>query len=629
MNIVWAMEGVKRPVGPGRLLLLGALVYLLCRGLLLVQVLPHWQGADEPGHAEMAVLVARGGWPRAPDPGLQARIMADMRAARFFSWLDVAVPAGVLTGFAQVPRLADAPSQVGDESPLGYLPLALAAAVGESATPEGLLPRLRWAALVTALLWVLALHGAGLRLGGERSAMGLVAVAVFLPLGAVASATAGPDLVPALWVALWLGCLPPPGRPQRRGARWSALRLALVGLAALSKRSGLFLVPLALACEALPWRTAAGRSDRSDGWGWSLRRAGPVLPLLLAGVLATGVGMGRSTVAAGWLGEGRDWGAVRLAAAARSGGHGFRVTDGDPGAWQYLLRWVDLPSGRAASREVEIGAWLRVAAGHAPAAAQVVVTDGQGAWWGETVTAGADWSMVRLRFSLPGSVERLRVALVPGTGTAAGRGSFDIDDVILRIGDQELAINGGAEAPERWGAALARGLSRYLDAPRLFRGAVAVWRDPLAGLGSAARGLAFLLRSAWGGFGWLKVWPGSWAGALGIGLGLFMAAAALLAMLRPQALALGPQEGLWLRICGFGALAAVLVATAGPMLGAVDRLPQGRYLLPAYPFFALPGLALAERLWPLRGPWMLCLLLLSLDLWTLFGLMWPAFGGGA
>ena len=97
----------------------------------------------------------------------------------------------------------------------------------------------------------------------------------------------------------------------------------------------------------------------------------------------------------------------------------------------------------------------------------------------------------------------------------AGCGSFDIDDVILRIGDQELAINGGAEAPERWVAALARGLSRYLDAPRLFRGAVAVWRDPLAGLGSAARGLAFLLRSAWGGFGWLKVWPGSWAGALG------------------------------------------------------------------------------------------------------------------
>ena len=82
-------------MGPGRLLLLGALVYLLCRGLLLAQVLPRWQGADEPGHAEMAVLVARGGWPRAPDPGLQARIMADMRPARFFSWLDVAVPAGV------------------------------------------------------------------------------------------------------------------------------------------------------------------------------------------------------------------------------------------------------------------------------------------------------------------------------------------------------------------------------------------------------------------------------------------------------------------------------------------------------------------------------------------------------
>ncbi len=36
-----------------------------------------------------------------------------------------------------------------------------------------------------------------------------------------------------------------------------------------------------------------------------------------------------------------------------------------------------------------------------------------------------------------------------------------------------------------------------------------------------------------------------------------------------------------------------------------------------------------ERRLPARGPWLLCALLLALDLWTLLGLLWPAFGGAA
>lgn len=629
MNIVWAMKGVKRPARAAHLLLLGVLCYLFCRGMLVVQLLPRWQGADEPGHVEMAALVARHGWPQDIDPGLQAKILADMQATRFFSWLDVAAPAEPLTGFGQIPRLADAPSQVGDESPVGYLPFALVAAAGGPDAPAVLLPRLRWAALALALLWVLALYWTGSRLGGGRLGAGLAAAAAFLPLGGLASATAGPDLVPALWAALWLGCLPRQGQPRRRGARWAAVRLAMVGLAAAAKRSGLFLVPLALACEVAARRNHPADPDRPLAAGLPLGPVGRLLAGLMSGALISFLVMGRASVAADWRVEGLGWGAVRLAAAARSGGHGFRVADHDPAAWQYLLRWVDLPATRGTAPEVEVGAWLRAMPGQAPAPAQMVATDGRGAWWGETVVAGTDWSPLTLRFTLPPGVDRLRLALVPGTGTAAGRGSFDVDDVVVRVDGQVREVNGGAEDPERWGTALMRGMGRYLAAPRLLQAAAAGWRDPLTGVGPALRGLGFLLRSAWGGFGWLKAWPGPWAAALGASLGLFMVAAATLALARPRTLALGAEDSWWLRVCGAGALAALLVATIGSMAGAADRLPQGRYLLPSYPFFVLPGLLLAERLLPGRGPWLFVLLLLALDLWTLLGILWPAFGGAA
>lgn len=633
MNIVWAMGGVKVSArdGRSRVLLPGLLAYLLCRGLLLGRLLPPWQGADEPGHAEMALLVAREGWPRDPDPALQADILADMRAARFFGRLDEAVPAEDLRAFVQVPRLRDAPSQVGDESPVGYLPLALAAAAGDPTVPGATLARLRLAALAMALLWVLALYWAGSRIGGGPLGAALATAAAFLPLGGLASATAAPDLVPALFAALWLGSLPVAAGPGRRGGRWRVLRLALAGLAALSKRSGLFLVPLALAVEAWAWRRGGAAAGGEVGGGpGRATRLWAALPAIAAlATLAAGLALGRPTAAAGWQREGRSWGAVRSPAAARTGDHGFRVVDVDGATWQYLLRWVDLPGKDEAGRAISLRAWVRAAAGQAPAPAQVAVTDGRGAWWGQTVTAGAVWSPVALRFTLPAGVDRLRLALVPGAGTAAGRGGFDFDDVAVWVDGRSLAFNGGAERPERWGALLARGLGRYLDAPRLRRGAAAALRQPLTGLRSAWRGLAFLLASSWGGYGWLRVWPGPWAAALGQGLGLFMAVAGLGALLWPRLLAAGPRDGWWLRLCGGAGLLAVLFTAAGTMLGAVDRLPQGRYLLPAYPFLVLPALALAERRLPARGPWLLCALLLALDLWTLLGLLWPAFGGAA
>ncbi len=194
-----------------------------------------------------------------------------MRAARFFGRLDEAVPAEDLRAFVQVPRLRDAPSQVGDESPVGYLPLALAAAAGDPTVPGATLARLRLAALAMALLWVLALYWAGSRIGGGPLGAALAAAGAFLPLGGLASATAAPDLVPALFAALWLGSLPVAAGPGRRGGRWRVLRLALAGLAALSKRSGLFLVPLALAVEAWAWRRGGAAAGTATG---TLRKVG-------------------------------------------------------------------------------------------------------------------------------------------------------------------------------------------------------------------------------------------------------------------------------------------------------------------------------------------------------------------
>ena len=69
---------------------------------------------------------------------------------------------------------------------------------------------------------------------------------------------------------------------------------------------------------------------------------------------------------------------------------------------------------------------------------------------------------------------------------------------------------------------------------------------------------------------------------------------------------------------------AIAIALIGPIWGAgPDRLPQGRYLLPLAPVFIALGSAMAQRLWR-YGPILLALIILALDLWMVFGTLWPA-----
>lgn len=600
-----------------------ALAYLLGRGLVWAWLLPPWQGPDEPGHAEMAVLVRRDLWPTQPDPAVQAPIVAAMDEARFHSWLQLPEPPPTSTRFSQLPRLADAPSQAGDESPLAYLPLALVAGAppADAQGAAALLRRLRGASLTMAMLWLLALWAAGKAWGGQRPAVALVVLSACLPLGAQASATVGTDLAPAIAVLLWLACLPQPlGRGERTWP-WRLLRLGLAVGAGLAKRSGLFLLPLAIGIELADQRLKGGPTRWRRG-AWGSLGAFLVIVLLIPH-------LPRPDRADGWDREGRAWGAERARDAAYEGAWGLWIEDRDPLAWQYLFRWVSLPPS-AAARELTLTAWVRGLGGQAAADFQVALTDGAGRWWGRTQrVSGPDWERFELRVILPPGLERLRLALVPGSGTAAGKGRFAVDDLRLSLGGRILPANGDAEAAASWAPAFRRAALRYGDPARLLRGLGAIVRSPWEEAAKLGRGLAFLLDSSWGGYGWLSVWPGPLAMGLGRVLGLFLAAAALLALLRPRALA-GP----WLnasqaRICGLTALLALLVALAGSMLGAQDRLPQGRYLLAAWPGFALPGLALAGRLAGPRAILLMQILLLLLDLWTLFGVLWPAFGMAA
>lgn len=629
------------------------LLYVLCRGLLMAAIVPPWQGPDEPSHFEYVVLTARQrGPPVSTDPALQAQILASMQAARWYAWLGEAAPPAPPGRFDDLPRLADAPTQVGSETPLGYLPYLPAAWLALPRGLEAALAAMRLSSVGLSLLLVVAVLGAA-RLAldapaGEAHRLTLAAglTVAALPILAFDGAMLGNDLPAALIASLWLGLA---GRSLRRGpGRASAL--ALLGLALLAapvKRSLLFLTPLALVLLAVSGRGGAPASDATaaaDATGSigsigpdSRRRrpfarppAAPALLALLA--LALLAAWPRPELAAGWTRVGRAWGPERRVDAARSGRAGLRITDTDPLAWQYLEQWTEVQAGET----LLASAWLRGASG---GQAQLVLNDDRGHWWSQTLQLDRDWQRAALTLTLPAGSQRLRLALVPGAGDAAGMAQVDADDVHLRRWEAAPATgarrpgvgiaNGGAEAPRRLGPDLWRFGLRYTAAQRLIRAMPGALTDPAGSLAAAARGLGFTFASFWGGFGWLRIWPGAGYDGAARLLTLWALLAWALALTRPRWLAAGaPETARLLRGAAVAAGLALACALVGSMAGtAGERLPQGRYLLPALLPLALPALALAERLAPRRGPLLLARTVLVLDLWALLGLIWPAYRG--
>ena len=641
------------------------LLYVLCRGLIMASVVPPWQGPDEPSHFEYVVLTARQrGLPAATDPLLQAQILASMQAARWYAWLGEPAPPSPPGSFDDLPRLADAPTQVGSETPLGYLAYLPAVWLALPRGLEAALAAMRLSSVLLSLLLVVAvLAAARLTLDGPASearrlvpAAGLTVAA--LPILAFDGAMLGNDLPAALVATLWLGLA---GRSLRRGpSRETAL--ALLGLALLAapvKRSLLFLIPLALVLLAIAGR---GAKRATAAAGPAARHRGPAagrlaaLALLALALLAA---WPRPESAAGWNRVGRAWGPERRVDSARSGRAGLRIEDSDPLSWQYLEQWTEVRAGET----LLVSAWLREApralteAGAGPpeatspapgaeladaapgSQAQLVLNDDRGHWWSQTLLLDRRWQRAALTLTLPAGSQRLRLALVPGAGDAAGMARLDADDIRLSrarvapaAGTQSPRAgiaNGGAEAPRRLGADLWRVGLRYTATPRLIRALPGALADPAGSLAAARRGLGFAFASFWGGFGWLRIWPGAGYDAVTRLLTLWALLAWALALARPLWLAAGASErARVLRGAAVAAGLALALALVGSMAGTAGaRLPQGRYLLPALLPLALPALALAERLAPRRGPLLLGLTVLALDLWALLGLIWPAYRG--
>jgi hypothetical protein len=682
-----APSGPSTPSGSHRIALVVGLLWLYCacRGLLLVGIVPPWQGPDEPGHVEYALLLAQQrALPLQSDAALEAEILASMAAHRFYSHVNAPPPTAAPTHFAEVERLRDAPSQIGNETPFGYLPFAVAASVARGMRATGTDPgadfgadpvtavsgadpvtaasganpgaadpgtaithslrAMRLAAVILVLVTVgLAALAAVDTLGAGLAPAAVVLVAATPMLG-FAGAVVNNDLTAVALATLWFAVL---ARGARRGLswRWLAALVLIAALAALSKRTALFLVPLTvLVAGVYAWRQIRAARPLAPSPPALRRWIGASLAFAILVLAALLWPLGDR--AAAWERAGESWGAERSSAAARSGDYGLRVADFAPDRWQYLEQWVRVDQG-SAGQSLTAVAWLRAisepgAADTDAPRAQLVLNDDSSAWAGETVTLGQAWTPVTVTLRLSEGTERVRIALVPGDGTAAGIGGLDADDIVLfsttasgaegagqagEMGTNRLH-NGGAESPRHWGTDLAAGAARYTDLGRLIESVPGGLADPAASLDRTARGLAFTWRSFWGGFGWLAIWPGPvYSLAAGL-LTAFAAVAAALALVAPARLADDRVTAGILRLCAVAALLCLGIAVAGSLAASgPHRLPQGRYLLPALLALALPAVALAERLWPRRGPAALAALALGLDLAALLGVIWPAFRG--
>ena len=579
-----------------RACLLAFALYFVCRGLLLAGLIAPWQGPDEPGHVEYVLNAAQspGLWPKAPDLSLSKSLSESLYATRFYSRLNEDAPGQAASELSDIQRLQDAPTQIGNETPLAYLPyfpvawMNRGANKGEtqvaagnsdpssgpntSAIIERQLFQMRLVSLLMAGLW-LSLAWRFARDFLEPKPLAYIIALGSLPMFSFMSSVVNADLAAGIAVTLWLWFWRRLIEQDSSSIpKWTGL-LGLALLAGLTKRSAVFLLPLTILLFILEiWH----RNTDHERAGKRLHRIWPgiaVLVLLIIGLFGLWQ-WPENEHASGWERVGRPWGPSRSQIIQRSGDASLFIADEHSDRWQYLERWVDLPPGHKG--QLRASAYFRAASldldstsqsGRTPIqdpgpeqnvnsddtqgvgsatdiSAQLVINDDEGRFWGDTRALQEDWQSIKVSAALEPTTPRIRIALVPGQGTAAGQGQFFADDIELWIDDQRLEINGSAEETRPLGHRLAQGLERYFEFDR-FQRVLGFDREQIArqsapdseqgdsddsslalhedsNLDSAAGssssdlsserlllGLGFLSESFWAGFGWLSIWPQS------------------------------------------------------------------------------------------------------------------------
>jgi len=574
--------------------------------LLYALLVPLWQAPDEPSHVEMACLVAERGFDLRPgdyDPVLQQRLIRSLADHDFWRWVREATPDPLPTTFDGDPFLRRAARQVGDEPAWYYAALAPICRL-----PVGLETQVYLMRLVSSgffVLTVLAVWWAAVGIWPRALApvVATAGAAAGLPMLAFIGGAVNNDNLAMLLGALAFGCLARFGR--RPGWRLAAATLLIAILAAMTKKTAAFLIPLAgLACVQLVapvWRR----------WPWQVRAT---VALAAAGLLIVLCAARPGNPPANWIERGQAQGWGRTPAAARTGQMGVRLVQAGGGGSARLLQILSgQERAQARGQTVRFGAWVRAEGDATPM--RVTIRDDRGVSQ-TTAVATSAWQWVEVTHPVSLDTNDVRVAVA--IGAEAGRAILAVDDASLvvasAVGDGELLRNGDFEQ----GARLALQLADLLMGSWLVKVRTAA---PAPSLPRSLLYLALLFPGFWGNFGWLQApLPIPVYVALAAVCGL--AVAGLLRLNRPNdALDLPPAIGRWLAL---GLALAVLQMVVLPMWGR-DWQPQARYLNPALVpilVFFVAGLRHWSARWRIRHALRWYLVgFLCLDLYALFGVL--------
>jgi len=549
---------------------LPAALYLLL-SLAWLLVLPPWQGPDEPGHYEYALLFSRLGRPPTTqdrDEKVQAQIIQSLDAARFWERTRQEAPRPLPERFGDSPFLQRSGSQVGDERPLYYLPLALGYRHVSTPLRRLYLGRL-WSAFLGFLAVLAATWGAR-RAWPERAYLrhGVPLLVATLPMPAfihtILNTDALADAAAAWFVALSWVLLRTVDRNRRRRL-WVPWLMLLV-LAVAAKRTTFFLAPLAF---AVPFLMPASPLRRHVRW------------------LALAAGVGILVAAHFWFAPDRAarwYTGVHRVPAARVVGTGvdesaaFYLEDADTGTRVFLDQrlWpevVETLRGRA----VVLRARLRAKADTPWVCLSVVDGITRDDRCGPLGTKWEDWEVSHM---VHPEATLLRVVVGIGDhGDPVPTGALFADNLRLTSTNDgaNLLDNGDAERPAARLAPVLRYLQRGGKLPQTYFRALT---DPktytLALARHEALVLAVLFTSFWGNYGWLQ-YPLPIPVYVLLALVTAVAMAGMARTLRSDHVPEDERPIFWFNVL---ALTLVLLQNLLPTVGTT-WLPQGRYLFPA------------------------------------------------